>query len=459
MGKIRSRRMAMTAVTALSVLVVAGVVTAPTASARPGAHSRYTVCAIGCTYTSIQAAINAASSGATITIGPGNYSENDTISTPVTLKGAGKKTIVYPAVSNPNPMGCSGSLCAGASTIMLVQANNVTIENMKLEGANPGLSAQGTPVNGKLVNARNGIIDNFNAGTFTNLTVTKVIVQDIYLRGIEAVNQNTGDPFTFTFSHDVVNNVDGDPNASISMFNHGGSGSMVSNTVTQTGDALSANWSKGTTFSSNLVKNSASGIHTDNDGGTGGSPDLISNNRVLGCTKDGYGIWVFAPYFSPTVDDNVIQGCYVGLGAFGSQAPGADPVFSMNDVSGAGATTSDPNGTYGAYLTTDMLGFGCANLQATLTGNSFQRSMTGLLVTQTTPTAGDSPCNFQATVSAHDNAIFKTNTVGANGLTGTVFDATNNWWSCSKGPNAKGCATATGTTAFNPWLTKKPPKP
>jgi hypothetical protein len=31
------------------------------------------VCASGCAYTGIQAAINAASPGATITIGPGNY--------------------------------------------------------------------------------------------------------------------------------------------------------------------------------------------------------------------------------------------------------------------------------------------------------------------------------------------------------------------------------------------------
>jgi hypothetical protein len=459
MTKVSTSHKVAIAVTAVAALTLAGVMTAPVTSARPGAHGRYTVCAIGCTYTTIQTAINAASSGATITIGPGNYSENITISTPVTLKGAGKKTIVYPAVSNPNPLGCSGSLCSGASTIMLVQANSVTIENMKLEGANPRLFPQGTLVNGKFVNARNGIIENFNAGTFTNLTVTKVIVADIYLRGIEAVNQNTSDPFTFTFTHDTVTNVEGDVNLSVSMFNHGGSGSMVNNTVTLASDALSANWSKGTTFKSNLVKNSASGIHTDNQGGTGGSPDLITNNRILGCTKDGLGIYILFPYFSPTVDDNVIRGCYVGLGVYGSQAPGADPVLSKNDVSGSGATTSDPNGTYGAYLTTDMLGFGCANVQATLTGNAFQRSTTGLLVTQTTPTNGDSPCNFQATVSAHNNAIFKTKTTGANGLTGSAFDATNNWWGCSKGPNHNGCASATGTTTFSPWLTKKPPKP
>jgi hypothetical protein len=466
MRKISLGRKVLMGATVLSVMAMTGVVASPGAVAgthnvaRAAAHAKYTVCLSGCPFTSIQAGINAASPGAIITIGPGHYAENITVSKPVTLNGAGsKKTIVYPAVSNPDPLGCgASSLCGGsASNIILVQANNVTIENMKLEGANPSLLPQGSLVNGALVNARNGIIEDFNAGTFTNLTVTKVSVQDVFLRGIEAVGATYGE--TFMFSHDTVTNVDGNPNASISMFNFGGSGSMVSNTVTQASDALSANWSEGTTFRSNLVKNSASGIHTDNNGGVAGVADLITDNHVLGCAKDGYGIWVFAPYLSATVTDNIIKGCYVGLGAYGSQAAGQGPIFSINDVSGTGASTSDPNGTYGAYVTTDMLGFGCADVTARLVGNRFQRSTTGLLVTQTSPTNGDSPCSFQATVDAHGNNSFQHDTTGANGLSGTVVNATSDWWGCSKGPNTPGCSSSTGTVAFTPWLTTRPPNP
>jgi hypothetical protein len=440
----------------LCAMALAGVLTSPAASARADS-GRFTVCSNGCTYKTIQAAVNAASPGAIITIGPGHYSENVTLSTSVTLKGAGQRTIVYPAVSNPNPNGCSGSLCGGsASNIMLVAANNVTIENMKLEGANPALAGSGITVNGASINARNGIIEDFPVGTFAHLTVTNVTVQDIFLRGIEAVGASSGE--TFTFSHDKVTNVEGNPNLAIAMFNSMGSGSFTNDTVTEASDAISANWSQGTLFEDNVIKNSASGIHTDNNGGAGGTADKIDHNKVRSCTKDGYGIWVFAPYLSATVDHNTVKGCYVGLGAYGSQAAGQGPTFSNNSVSGVGATTSYPNGTYGAYVTTDMLGFGCADVQATLSGNTFQHSTTGLLVTQTSPTNGDSPCSFQATVAAHNNAVFKTNTNGANGLAGTVFDATNNWWGCPKGPNTPGCSTATGTTAFRPWLTKKPPR-
>lgn len=444
----------------LGIATLVLIMTSSAAFARggPSGHGRYTVCAAGCPFTSIQKAVNGANSGAVITIGPGHYAENITIATPVTLKGAGKRTIVYPAVSNPNPAGCgSSSLCGGtASNIMLVAANNVTIEDMKLEGANPALTASGITVNGASVNARNGIIENFAAGTFNNLTVTGVTVQDIYLRGIETVGAGYGE--TFTISHDTVTNVEGNPNAAIAMFNFGGTGSFTFNRVTEASDAISANWSEHTLFQHNVITDSASGIHSDNNGGAGGTADLIENNAVSHCTKDGYGIWIFAPYVSATVSHNKVTGCYVGLGAYGSQAANVGPTFSANAVSGSGATTSDPNGTYGAYLTTDLLGFGSADVNVSLTGNSFKGSTTGLYVTQTSPTNGDS-VGGQATVAAHSNAVYKTNKTGADGLTGTQVNATDNWWGCAKGPNTSGCATATGTVVFKPWLTKKPPKP
>src|SRR4051812_2140350 len=98
-----------------------------------------TVCAKGCAFTGIQAAINAASPGDTITVAAGKYYENVTVDRPLTLQGSGDGTVVYPATSAPNP--CAGSsLCGGlASNIVLVQAGNVTISNMRLEGDNPNL--------------------------------------------------------------------------------------------------------------------------------------------------------------------------------------------------------------------------------------------------------------------------------------------------------------------------------
>jgi hypothetical protein len=414
--------------------------------AAPAVASTKTVCGTGCQFTSIQAAINAAAPGATITIGHGNYYENVVVNKSVTLQGSGSETVVYPASSMPV---CSpGSLCSGAaSNIFLVQADNVTITNMRLRGDNPNLTS-GVVRGGEDIDARNGIITNHALGVYNNLVVSKVKVTGVYLRGIYASSEGT-----FNFNHDTVENVQGSEE-SIAMFNFGGSGVMASNTVASANDGISANWSRGTQFLTNVIRKSGSGVHTDNNGGFGGVADLIKGNKVRECKVDGYGIFVFAPDVSATVESNTITGCYVGLGAYGGSS-GQGPTFAANHVSGTGGQTTDPAGTYGAYLTTDQLGFAFGDVTATLTGNTFVHLGTGMFVTQTSPTPGQ-PAGGQATISASNNSI-QANGAGANGGTGTTVNAQNNWWGCAAGPNMGGaCNTATGTVQYTPWLTAKP---
>ena len=403
------------------------------------AFAKQTVCSTGCAYTSIQAAINAASEGATITIGKGTFAENVVVNKPLTLKGYGSNTVIEPATSNPVCEG--GSLCGGAaSNVILVEANNVTLTKLKVEGDNPGLTS-GVVVGGKDIDARNGIITNHLAGKYSGLTVTKVTVADIYLRGIYASSGGT-----FNFNHDTVENVQAEE-ASIAMFAFEGSGVMEDNKVSGANDAISANWSKGTSFIGNKITNSGSGVHTDNNGGSGGSADLIKGNKVSACKINGYGVWVFAPYVSATIEANKVSGCAVGLAAFGSQVSGQGPTFTANKVDGTGATVSE-GGTYGADLTTDLLGFGFGDLTATLNGNSIQNFGTGVLVTQES--------GGQATVSGSSNTI-KGNGTGATGEPGTSVNLANNWWGCKQGPNnSPKCDSATGTVAYTPWLTAKP---
>lgn len=140
----------------------------------------------------------------------------------------------------------------------------------------------------------------------------------------------------------------------------------------------------------------------------------------------------------------------------GSAALSRSPPIERNSTSfGTGATTSEPGGTYGAYLTTDLLGYAFGDLKATLTGNSIEHFGTALFVTQTNPTAGQ-PAGGQATVSASNNKI-QLDAAGAKGEPGTVVNAQNNWWGCKQGPNFGGkCESVAGTVAFTPWLTSKP---
>ena len=396
-----------------------------------------TVCANGCAYTTIQDAIDGAAPGDTITIAAGKYVENIVVDKPVTLEGAGNGTVLYPAASGPTCTSGGGSICAGGSNMVLVRADDVTIGNLRLEGDNPDLTS-GVVTDGADLDARNGIITDHTVGTFDNLVVSNVKISDVYLRGIYASSGGT-----FSFTGNTIDNVQAEY-ASIAMFNFGGSGVMADNKVTNANDAISANWSTGTQFLRNDVGRSGSGVHTDN----AGAADVIEGNIVHDCKVDGYGVFVFAPSASATVVSNTIKGCYVGLAAFGSGVSGQGPTFSGNDVDGAGAKTTDPAGTFGAYLTTDLLGYGSGDLTAILTGNAVSHFGTGLFVTQASGGA--------ATVTAHGNA-FHENGVGATGETGTSVNAESNWWGCKKGPNAGGgCDTATGTVDFTPWLTAKP---
>ena len=148
-----------------------------------------------------------------------------------------------------------------------MQASNVTISKLRLEGDNPNLTS-GVVRGAADIDARNGIITNHEAGTFNGLTVSKVKVSDVYLRGIYASSGGT-----FDFNHDTVENVQGEE-ASIAMFDFEGAGVMEDNKVSSANDAISANWSKGTQFVGNKITKSGSGVHTDNNGGSGGSGDL-----------------------------------------------------------------------------------------------------------------------------------------------------------------------------------------
>ena len=378
---------------------------------------------------------------------PGSYVENLVVNKALTIDGSGNSTVLYPAVSGPTCLSGSGSLCAGSSSMILVQSSNVTIKNMRLEGDNPHLTS-GVVVGGADIDARNGIIEDFNAGVFNNTTVTHVSVSDIYLRAIYMSSGGSG----FNVSDNRVDNVQGSP-SSIAIFNFGGSGVFSDNEVTRANDAISANWSTGTSFLNNEIARSGSGIHTDNSGSNGVSTDVIRGNEVRNCATDGYGIFVFAQYGAVTVDQNSVQGCYIGLGVFGSQVANATTTMTNNQVRGEHATTTDPSGTYGVFVVTDLLGYGAANVNAVLTGNYVAGFTTGLFVSQTTSFYGDA-IGGQATVVAHQNSFVR-NSTGANGQTGTVVTADENWWGCRQGPNSSGrCDSAIGTVTYTPWLTR-----
>jgi hypothetical protein len=368
----------------------------------------------------IQAGVDAVQAGGTVQVAAGTYHENVVATKSVDITGAGNSTIVEPAVSNPDCNGGgAGSLCIGgtpASDVFLVQANDVTIDHLLIDGDNPGLN--GVSSGGANEDARNGIITNHALGVYNNLSVHDVTVQNIYLRGIYA---STGG--TFDFTNNVVDNVQGVADGSVSMFNSGGSGIMSGNHVTNAADAISANHSRGTQFTGNVISLSASGVHTDNAGDGGGVADVISGNTVSACTPGGYGIWAFVPYIAPSITGNTVSGCSVGLAAFSSCALNtlsACPSAVLPTDTFTNNTVTDVMNGYGLYVSTSALGFGDGDVKVNANHNTIGGPGKDVYV--------------EETGSAHTTAAINNNSLNNLVNSGsTTVDGRCNWWGNAQG--------------------------
>lgn len=394
----------------------------------------------------INYAISQAVAGDTISVAAGTYVENILIDKSLELFGAGMgSTIIVPAVSNPNP--CTGSSLCGtitsSSNVIGVQANNVTIHDLTVDGDNLGLTS-GKLRGGADLDARNGIITNHPAGVFNNLEVHHVEVKNIYLRGMYASSGGS-----FNFHHNTVTNVQGD-GGSIAMFAWYGPGIMANNTVSYANDGISANHSKGIQFLNNAVSNSGSGVHTDNAGDSAGSvADLLQGNTVTCSDPTAYGVWVFVPYIAPTVTENTVLDCGVGLSAW-AQGAAVTPIFTKNVVDGP----AKAGGSVGVYITTDLISWGYSDISVSFSNNIITDNETGLYFTADQQTWNPYPY-VAKTINATfaDNSIYD-NTYGADkGTTGTYnLNASGNWWGASDAAAVKAAVNGGDGIDYTPWL-------
>ena len=391
----------------------------------------------------IQAGVDTVSPGGTVVVATGTYAENVIVPKSVDITGAGAgATIVEPAVANPDCNGgaATGSLCSPpgntASNVFLIRASNVTIDHLTVDGHNPALSG---PANdgGVYAAARNGIIEDYNAGVFNNTSVHDVTVQNIYLRGLYASSGGTG----FNFTNDVVTNVQGDPTASIAIFNFGGSGIITGNHVSNSLGGIQSNWSSGTSYTNNVVTSSGSGVESDNNGGFGGAStaDTISGNNVSGCTSGGYGVTVFVPYLNVTVTNNTVSGCDNGLVALAScDLSGTNncPGSAIPTTTYSNNTVTDTAGGKGLYITTNSMGFGDGEVHANADHNTISGPGTAAFVEETG--------TAHATAAITRNSLTSATNTGATTVNGTC-----NWWGQSTGPVA---GQVTGAINASTWL-------
>ncbi|MFZ5432218.1 MAG: right-handed parallel beta-helix repeat-containing protein [Calditrichota bacterium] len=319
-------------------------------------------------YTTIQGAIDVSSPGDIIHVQAGSYVENIVVNVSVTIDGAGEGvTIIYPALSAPGTDD-GPSMPVGTSHVIVIAADNVTISNLTVDGDNPSLTS-GVVRNGADIDARNGIVTN-KGSAVTGMLVHHCTVQNIYLRGIYPRDNGS----SFHIHHNTVQNVDGGY-ASIGIFNWGSSGIIEYNSVTQCSDAIAANHSRGTQFLNNIVTQSGSGVHTDNNGDGGGVADVIDGNHVSNGYSNSYGVWVFFPYLNVVLNNNTVTNCDVGLFAWGGA--GGVGQFTNNTVD-----AQNRAGSIGVYATCgpDYWGSWQSNVSASFNTNSVSNTDYGFVV-------------------------------------------------------------------------------
>jgi hypothetical protein len=324
-------------------------------------------------FSTIQAGVNADDAGGTVYVLPGTYVENVNVDKSVTLVGAGQgASFVVPAISSITSDPTTGS------AIISVQSSGVHITGFTLDGDNPALTS-GHVVGGADIDATSGIVTAYNASeNYDNLEIDHVTVKNIYLRGIEA--RMTG---TFNIHDNIVDNVQGDINLSVAIFNRNGGGVISHNTVSHTPDAINANHSRGTQFLNNTITASQSGIHTDNSRDSGGTgTDLIQGNSVslgdeMGAPPS-YGIWAFVPYQNVTIRDNTVSGVDIGIAAYGQGSAAGTVTIDHNTVD-----LGDAAGSVGVDISTTTPGFGSFNVAASLiNGNTVSNASTGVSIHQ-----------------------------------------------------------------------------
>ncbi len=395
----------------------------------------------GC-FTTIGAAVTAASPNGVIRVAKGTYHETVIITQSLSLLGEGAQNTIIDATNLLNGINIDGcnftaGSCnyrnlahvivsgftvqnANAQGILVTNASDVTISNNHLTGNDRSLAFPNCPAPGFPVYFEAG--EGFDCG------------EAIHLSGVD---------------HSIVAN---------NLVERNAGGILLSDDTGQTHDNL---------LSGNVVQNNPfdCGItlashNISTPAYTPSTPPGVFHNRIIGNTSasnglisgEGAGVGIFAAApgaanYGNTVSGNVLTGNALPGVAIHSHAPGQvvkDHIITGNQISGNGA-----DGDLGPSLPT--MGISITNYPPVPTA-----AITGIVISQNI-FKGEGmdiavKTNFDSTVDAHFNSFFGAVGVGNLGL-GSI-SATANWWKCSNGPGANGCSATQGSNiTTDPWLT------
>lgn len=382
----------------------------------------------GCS-ASIGAAVAAAAPGDTIRVAHGTYKEDVMITKSLSLIGDGDENTIIDAtgknngitITNATDVVVSGFTVENADTagIWITGSSFVTISDNRVinndKALIPGANASCPPLNGTPFES--GEAEDCGEGVFLSAVDHSILANNTITgnAGGILITDDTGP------THD--NLITGN--------------SVVRNTALDCGITLPSHSEAG------VFHNTVSGNDSSYNGGPGvgifapgpGSKaygNVVINNRLRGNGLPGVtmhnhaapgvnGVPAFLP--PPIFDDNVILGNDI----------------SANSQDFEDAATAGPTG---------INIFSLAPMRGTLISqNVIYEEAFDIVIN--VPATGSVPA-----VQIHLNN-FPDNRVGIQNAGTATVDATQNWWGCSGGPAANGCATVSGTgVLFTPWLTK-----
>jgi len=401
----------------------------------------------GC-YTSITAAVAAASAWDVINVWPGTYKEDVVIGMPLSLIGSGAKSTIIDATGQPNGIFIDGFDHAGLAHVTI---SGFTVKNAQWEGVLV-VSASDVIIRDNNINNNTKAPAQFNPNLAAGCAGQPAFELDetgdcgggLHLIGVweSTVSGNTitenDDGILISdesaASHDILithNSVVNNPcECGIVIASHPPVGAI--------GSAHHGNFH--ITVSENDVENNGVqvggagvGMFSDGNGPGRSSQNVIIHNRLIGNGLGGVALHTHVgPNFGLTADNmdgKQIIGNYIAknLADLGDTATGGTVGININ--SGGGGTPV--RGTI-------------------ITGNTI------------TDEDIDVAVNTPALVAVHQNNLLGGKTGVANvcsldppaPCTGGAV-ATENFWGCAKGPGAKGCSTASDASIITtPWLSE-----
>lgn len=434
-----------------------------------------TVCPSGCDYTSIQAAIDAASPGDIISVGAGEYVEQVVISKDLTLQGAGRNNSTIKA-PDTIPV-CFTTSYPHYPVVCVKDGATATIDGFTVDGAGKGnghyrfvgiafRNAGGTVKNSTIKDIRETPFSGAQHGVSLYVYNDDGISRNIYVydnvftgfqKNAMALNASDTTPLVVDVQRNIVTGYGATTITAqngIQVWADLGSGTIKDNTVT---DIAYDNTSSSIKWVATSILNFYADLSITNNtvsNGHVGVYNIIGSSDITGNTLNIVKVGVYGGGIIATDPPEAVPAPFVEtdggvLSVQGRASQAASTLVVQITGNTLSFSGSDNTETYG--IEADA-GYGPDNLDVSITGNTVSGYGTGIGVYNCISSCST---GVFTEVDIHQNSI-SGNTMGVEtNVTSPTVNAELNWWGHASGPASVGPGSGDHVSAnvdYSPWL-------